>query len=283
MSIESLGKASPQLAVQLSDDFSRPVPGRWQNWRQGFEVVDGAAVLRATIDGPPGPPPKFGFCGLATVEKYFNPGLVGTNVLEAILAAYAHKGEYMGLGLRIDGTQYDEEDPVGGHYIMGWTLTIATYRAQTGATQGKRDRRSVQLILDWWSETGVDMILVRDVIAGDEKLPRHDADKDTAATVPKPCVAFPSVILWATNFPCSKGGMGDKPWGHRFGLRLAGDGTHLSWSLDGVEMGGAEIPGHYFGDIAEAVSDGAYATIAAAGSHRESLWKVDDVSILAST
>ena len=95
----------------------------------------------------------------------------------------------------VDETFGDGETIVGGHYIMGWTLTIATYRAQTGATRGKRNRCSVQLILDWWSETGVDMILVRDVIAGDEKLPRHDADKDTAATVPKPCVAFPSVIL----------------------------------------------------------------------------------------
>ena len=183
----------------------------------------------------------------------------------------------------VDETFGDGETIVGGHYIMGWTLTIATYRAQTGATRGKRNRCSVQLILDWWSETGVDMILVRDVIAGDEKLPRHDADKDTAATVPKPCVAFPSVILWATNLPRGKGGMGDKPWGHRFGLRLAGDGTHLSWSLDGVEMGGAEISVHYFGDVAEAVRDSAYATIAAAGSYRESLWKVNDISILAST
>jgi len=70
----------------------------------------------------------------------------------------------------------------------------------------------------------------------------------------------------------------DSPLRHRYGLYLTDDGNTLYLTLDGKVMDTVDITGH-FSSRPEVIKDGAYVTIAAAGSYQTNVWKVDDVGI----
>ena len=108
---------------------------------------------------------------------------------------------------------------VYGPYSYGWAMTIGNYRGWTGEgikTEGRK--RSVQLIIEVWdSQSGLDVILVRDVVPrdirpGPDKLPETHPDKEHAVDAPKPNITKPCVLLSARNYPRSKGGLHDWPW-----------------------------------------------------------------------
>ena len=86
--------------------------------------------------------------------------------------------------------------PVYGPYSYGWAMTIGNYRGWTGEgikTEGRK--RSVQLIIEVWdSQSGLDAILVRDVVPreiqpGPDILPETHPDKEHAVDAPKPRVS----------------------------------------------------------------------------------------------
>jgi len=167
-------------------------------------------------------------------------------------------------------------------------MTIGNYRGWTGEgikTEGRK--RSVQLIIEVWdSQSGLDAILVRDVVPRDirpgaDKLPETHPDKEHAVDAPKPNITKPCVLLSARNYPRSKGGLHDRPWGHRYGLCLSNDGQRVWWTLDGMVMDTVEIPGHYFfeAETLQSLSEGAYATIMGGAFYKRSVYKVDDVKI----
>lgn len=167
-------------------------------------------------------------------------------------------------------------------------MTIGNYRGWTGEgikTEGRK--RSVQLIIEVWdSQSGLDVILVRDVVPrdirpGPDKLPETHPDKEHAVDAPKPNITKPCVLLSARNYPRSKGGLHDWPWGHRYGLCLSNDGQRVWWTLDGMVMDTVEVPEHYFSEAEalQSLSEGAYATIMGGAFYKRSVYKVDDVKI----
>lgn len=82
------------------------------------------------------------------------------------------------------------------------------------------------------SELRLDAILIRDIVPhdlqdGPDKLPETYPDKEHAIDAPKPSLTKPCVLLSARNYPRSKGGLHDQPWGHRYGLYLSDGGRRL--------------------------------------------------------
>ena len=271
------GQNQQVLKSQLTDGFENGIdPQVWHaaSFSRGeFRGGDNCAIIDSATPGP-----AMNYGGFTTRKRHFHPQLQGTNVLEATWTDYKSEGELVKSWV----------SPVYGPYSYGWTLTIGNYQGWTGEginTAGKK--RSVHLILDVWGrELGLDAILVHDVVPrdlqdGPDKLPETHRDKEHAIDAPKPSLTKPCALLSARNYPRSKGGLHDQPWGHRYGLYLRSGGRRLWWTLDGQIMDSVDIPAHYFSEAetAESLREGAYATIMAAAFYKRGIYKVDDVKI----
>ena len=229
----------------------------------------GHALVKTTTTMPAGPG-VMAYGGFVTKDRHFNPGLSGTNVFEVSLLDYTPGGEFLNRWLTFYGNPGDAEDLVGGRYDMGWGLTIASF---PGFITGREDRvkdRAVQLHFDGWVKYGWSSILCRIVAPGDqEKYPEFDHKTETYEAKPKPFVAQPCLILESRRDLAAEG---SSPYGHRYGLGLTDNGDTVFWTLDGQEMGRADITG-YFQSAPQAVQNGAYASVFMGGSYQSNIWK----------
>ena len=259
----------------------------WINYHEGnFEIKDSRIILRSSQSGPPAIA-KLAYAGCSTRKKLFNPGLKGTNSIEATLLDYGAEGNY----LVKEGKIMEFEDPSGksfrsvaGNYQRGWGISISNYHYLV--TSKKETDRGVQVHFDWWSNLGLTFWLVRDVLPEDkEKYPSWVPHRQTPEEVfemgKKGPVITPVVNkLGMRWFPPT-----DKmktPVGHRYGLVLTDDGNTVYWTLDGNEIDRADITG-FFSSHPDSVKDGAFATMGGNGSYERNHWSAGDVSIRHST
>lgn len=261
---------------------------RWTTdvgWVKGdVRVAGGAACIRAATAKDPGPG-VMAFSGFATRERVFNPGLAGTSVLEVTLENAVMDGELLNRGLSSDGAAADHEDADTGTYLMGFCLTIGSFRGMVGSEPDRARDRAVQIHFDWWKRAGLWFPLNRNIVpALDDRYRLWDPVKDGAAIregrgIDCPVRTLPGnaiVLAWQHN------PMGDGlPGGHRYGLVVAGGGDTLSWTLDGRVMNTVGIQG-FFKSSPGCVDAGAYASLVGGGSFRENTWTVRDVRVAAS-
>lgn len=288
------------LRLQFSDGFHTFDSKRWLPLLYKSEgnhatvgVENGRVVLRASTSVIPESAAGVNAAvGLSTRDKWFNPGLKGTNGVEVYAVGYRHEGDYVG------GTQ-----PGFGDYPMGWTLTIGNYQGPVGS-EGQAGAgipgRAIQLIFDWWTRYGLNNSICRSIMPGDRaKYPEFrdwspkapsgvtkdghqviDGKDVTFDNMPKPLIDPPCVIpsckLWPAGEESARA-----VTGRRVGLFLTEDGNKVHWTLDGKIINSALIPG-FASSNPEAFRQGAYVTIYFNGGYRTNIWEYDDVKIYAS-
>lgn len=281
------------LLTRFTDDFSGDTldSSRWtilqMSGKSNISVGEKTAKIRAVTPAKAGPG-VMAYGGIATTTRQFNPGLKGTNLFEVGFVDYTHDDEFLNKYLTFDGAASDREDPASGLYLMGFCLAIGTFQGLVGSEpdRGKERvaHRVVQIHCDLFSRFGLGFCLNRNLLPGEkEKYPifdnknkEHMALARAGRTLDCPHVTIPgnSVSLAIRHNPS-----GDNiPWGHRWGLMIGDNGNTLSWLLDGKVMDTVNIS-DFFSSSPGCVAEGAYATIVAAGSYRENVWKIADVRI----
>jgi hypothetical protein len=68
---------------------------------------------------------------------------------------------------------------------------------------------------------------------------------------------------------------------YRFGLYLSDDAKVAYWTLDGAEIESFDVS-EYFASNPEAIKDGLYISILAAGVYQKNAWKMDDLRVYSS-
>ena len=256
----------------------------WASYNDGdLETQGSNLILRSTQSGPPAIR-KLAHAGCSTRHRHFNPGLKGTNSIEATLLDYGAEGEYL-VG---EGKIAEYEDPSGksfrsvaGNYRRGWGISISNYHYLV-QTKNETDR-GVQVHFDWWDNLGLTFWMVRDILPEDrERYPTWVPHRQTPEEVFEmgrrgPVIAEPVVLKLAMHWFPPNDRM-NTPIGHRYGLVLTDDGDTVYWTLDGNEMARADSTG-FFSSNQNAFSDGAYATIGGSSGYERNFFQVGDVSI----
>ena len=287
-----------KLVLQFSDGFDNDFDSsRWtllERYHSPYNKTqvrceEGYAVLEAETTHPPGPVVLTN-AGFATKEKYFNPGLSGTNIFEISFIDHTHSGDFLNKYWSIDGGRSSVEDPVVGRYLMGWGITIGNYTGFVGLKKGRSKDRAVQFHFDEMSKIGLYSYLCRAIVPGDEKkypsldrkkLPRIMANSgDDYPTYPYRS-RDDCTVLEVRHHPVGTRGdsgiEGDSS-GHRYGIKLSDDGNSISWMLDGKVMDTYDITG-YFSSSPGILDDGLYISIGANASYQRSVWRFDDASV----
>lgn len=276
------------LKSQLEERFEHDLdPKRWQLMNDGgkfntsVRCTGNQGFIVSPIKPPPGPG-KWGGFGIATTEKHFNPGLKGTNGLEVTFVDYRYSGEYMNQYTSIDGFAIDEEDPISGLYLIGFALTISSFRGMVGSEPDRERDRTVQIHFDWYSKWGLAYNLNRNVIAGDKEkyhIWTRETDGHLAREFKLPAVPFITIPGNSVSLAVQRHPLGiTNPAGHRMGLWIGDDGDSLAWTLDGKMMDVVDISG-FFSSSAERFKDGAYAIIAGGASYAENTCVLENIAI----
>ena len=267
------------LILQFSEDFDEDFDmTHWVKWEGDAKTENGRGVFSSATA-----PGDFGFAGIGTREKYFNPGLRGTNGVEVTFVEHL-EGE--GLPKRTPeearkhalahGVEHDIL-ALAPRFTTGMVVTIANAYGQVGPPG---DFRGVQVHFDLISNWGLMWWLVRSILPEDyEKYPLledgyrtfNDFPKESAF-ITEPCVGLATRHYDPIDI--------ESPFGRRVGLYLTNDGTTLYWTLDGEVMDTVDVTG-FFSSHPESVTEGAYVTISGAG-YQPHFWKIDDVAIYAS-
>jgi hypothetical protein len=233
--------------------------------------------MQATTAMRPGPG-VVAYCRIATRTPQLNPSLKGTSLVELTVEDYRHEGEFVNRYLTIDGADSVEDDPISGHYIMGFALAIGSLPSLVGKSNGP-DGRVVQIHCDWYSKLGLWFTLNRNIIEGDEeKYPFFAREREGRMLQRGEVPGYPFMTRPGNSVSLiiRRPFGNDVAWGHRWGLGLAEDGNRLFWVLDGRVMDVADIAG-FFRSSPGCVADGAFVTIAGGGSHRRNTWMIEDV------
>lgn len=257
--------------------------------RGDLEIEDSNLILRAAQSGPP-ELCKIAYSVCSTRKRHFNPGLKGTNSIEATLLDYGAEGDY----LVTEGKIAEYEDPTGksyravsGNYQRGWGINISNYHHFVWSKN--QTDRGVQIHFDWWDKLGLTFWMVRDLLPEDvERYPTWDPQIQTPEEVFEMGEKGPilgtnqenqpvATLLGMRWFPPNDDRL-NTPIGHRYGLVLTDDGNTAYWTLDGNEMDRADTTG-FFGSNPDAFSDGAYATIGGGGDYEQNVFKVGNVSL----
>ena len=274
------------LIVQFADDFNKEyeAPDRfdmthWIKWTGEARTENGYAVY-----GTPTKAGGFGVAGIGTREKYFNPGLKGTNGVEVTFVGYAQLADApkpTAEEARMLGVKHGIV-PLTPRYLTGMCLTISNVYGQVSLPE--EGVRTVQLHFDLTRNWGLNWWLARSLMSKDTV--KHPTWYPTWDGQLKTLRAF----LQKGNFTASPffalAGRHDhpvdveSPFGRRVGLYLTDDGNTIYWTLDGKVMDRVDITG-FFSSSPESVKDGAYVTISGAG-YQPHMWKIDDVAIYAS-
>ena len=269
---------SKHLTLQMTDEFRAKLDtDRWRKIQGNTRTENGSCLMQAFRSPPPGPG-GFTFSMFGLKEKCLNPSLKGDNGVEIALEGYTHETNYP-KGL--------DENILRGH-IMGWGLTLASWRGQLGSQKDRRHDRGLQLHIDWMGPHGVYISFVRGLVPEDFKAYPNDnvwgstpeafrtqQDKliEKGAFISEPCLVMACRIYRPEKRFLEKR--------HRYGLYLTDDARTADWKLDGKVMASFDITG-YFGSSPACAKDGLYLTIAAAGIYQKNVWKVDDVGIYTS-
>ena len=275
------------MKVQLSDSFQggfdrstwttdirRPTEGEVSRYSAG----GGKARIYAETGEPPGPG-VMAYSGFATRSRLFQPNLAGDSLFEVTLVDYVHEGEFLNRYLNADGTDADEEDPLVGQYQMGFCMAIGSFQGLTGSDQ--ETDRIVQIHCDRWS-TGLWFLLNRNVLQEDKGkypvwgTPHTVVEMAETKSITCPAVTAPgdAVLLACRHNPLGYAAS----YEHRWGLGLADGGNTVYWTLDGIIVDQAEIPG-FFDSSPGCVAEGAYATILGGGSYQRNTWTIADARI----
>ena len=274
------------LILQFSDDFNQEyeAPHRfdmthWIKWSGDAWTENGYAMYSTGTT-----PGKFGTAGIGTREKYFNPGLRGTNGVEVTFVGYVQledAPEPTAEEARMLGIEHGIV-PLAPLYLTGMAVTISNVYGQLALPE--EGVRTVQLHFDVTKNWGLNWWLARSIML-------HDAEK-RPAWYPAWDGRLKTLreFLEKGNFTAAPffalAGRHDhpvdmeSPFGRRVGLYLTDDGNTIYWTLDGKVMDRVDITG-FFSSSPESVKDGAYVTISGAG-YQPHIWKVDDVAIYAS-
>ena len=277
------------LQLQLEDcfdkDFDRsvwvadvgPAKGEGRSCLAG----DGICQIHAETTGPPGPGVG-AYGGFATQRRFFQPNLRGNGLFEITLADYTNGGAHLNRYLAPDGSGSEVEDPDLGVYLMGFCLSIGSFRGLVGSETNRERDRIVQIHCDWWSRSGLWFWLNRNALEEDkERYQIWGTEKDVAAgyaSIRCPVVTLPgnSVALAIRRNPLGF----DRPANHRWGIGLAADGNRLYWTLDGTTVDTQNITG-FFDSSAGCVAEGAYVTVVGGGGYARNTWTVADARIYA--
>ena len=278
-------RESEPLVDQFADDFTGPRlnEGIWQTVHrtaptaeESARAENGCLVMQATKDPSGGT--IVTYTGVSTRHRHFHPGLTGTNVFEMTLLDYQGEGESEDGHITVDGFASEHEDPISGHYIMGFCIAIGSVPELVGVTNGP-DGRVVQIHCDWFSRMRLWFILNRNIVAGDEDrypfftreregrmLREGEAPQHVFMTEPGNSVTLAIRRPFADN----------AAWGHRWGLGLTDDADTLFWTLDSQVMDTFDITG-FFRSSPGCVADGAFLTLTGGGTRCTNTWKVADV------
>ena len=269
------------LVVQLSDDFERDYgppdhydTTRWAKWKGDARTADGRCVLSTTSPG------EYGTAGIVARERFFNPGLAGTNGVEVTLEGFTPEGGDPG------GLEKREEMGL----VQAWGITLGSAHGAIGEPID----RAVQMHFDLLRPNGLFVYLVRGLLPEDfEKYPRdgygsgapegltdlekrqlhEDAVERGEVFISVPCLQLINRVY--RSEPEIQDFVGRS---RRWGLYLTDDGNTVYWTLDGQVMDHVDIAG-YFSSSPESVRDGAFVTI---GGFGIGSWRLDDVVIRAS-
>ena len=269
------------LVVQFSDDFSRDYgppdhidTTRWVRWKGDVRTADGRCVLTTTPRG------RFGAAAIATRERFFNPGLAGTNGVEVTLEGFTYGAD------DLEGAPKAE---LAG-LVQSWSVTLGSAQGWLGDPID----RAVQVHFDFLRPNGLFVYLVRGLLPEDfDKYPRdgygpgapegltdlekrqlhEDAVERGEVFISVPCLQLINRVY--RSEPEIQDFVGRS---RRWGLYLTDDGNTVYWTLDGQVMDRVDIAG-YFSSSPESVRDGAFVTI---GGFGIGSWRLDDVVIRAS-
>ena len=273
--------ATSDLVVQFSDDFERDYgppdhydTTRWIKWKGDAKTADGRCVFSTTSQG------EYGTAGIATRERFFNPGLAGTNGVEVTLEAFTPEG----------GDAEGLEKPEEMRLVQAWGITLGSAQGMLGDPIDL----AVQVHFDLLRPNGLFVYMVRGLLPEDfEKYPRdgygpgapeglsdmerrqlhEDAVERGEVFISVPCLQLINRVY--RSEPEIQKYVGRS---RRWGLYLTHDGNTVYWTLDGQVMDRVDIPG-YFSSSPESVRDGAFVTI---GGFGIGSWEIDDVAIHAS-
>jgi len=238
----------------------------------------------------PDPPPSPGdifFGGLATNERYLNPGLTGTNGVEITLADFTYEGDY----------PEKPEKPGGLMLIHCWSLTIGNWQGLVGGQPDKEKDRGVQLHFDLLPPDGLFLYLVRGLVPEDfDKYPRDGFGgpetkgmserelrvlHEEAINTGRPFVTVPCLSLATRVYRTEQEINEILGRSRRYGLYLTDDANTVYWTLDGEVMDSIDITG-YFSSNPESVREGAFLTVMGVGGFQRNTWRMDDLEIYTS-
>ena len=255
----------------------RPPKGEVTTYRAG-----GGTCRIYAETGEPARPGAGAYAGFATRKPMFRPGLKGGSLFEITLADYSPDGAHVNRYITADGAGSDVEDPKLGSYLMGFCLTIGSFRGLVGSEPDPERDRVVQIHCDLWSKSGIWFWLNRNALAEDKERYRVWGTAEDAAagyeSVRCPSVTLPgnSVALALRHKPLGI----DSADGHRWGIGLEEDGNKLYWTLDGGSVDTVDIAG-FFASSPESVAEGAYATVVGGGGYARNTWTVTDARVYA--
>ena len=271
----------PKLALQFSDDFVRDHgppdhldTTRWAKWKGDVRTEDGRCVFSTTPRG------SHGVAGIATRERFFNPGLAGTNGVEVTLEGFTPGGD--------DPERLENSEEMS--LVQAWGVTVGSHQGLIGDPMD----RAVQLHYDLLRPNGLYVYLVRGPVPEDfAKYPRDGYGAggpvglshmerrqlhEDAVERGEVFISLPTLILVNRVYRSEHEIQEHVGRSRRWGLYLTDDGNTVFWTLDGQVMDRVDIGG-YFGSNPGSVRDGAYATITGVGVGS---WRIDDVAILTS-
>lgn len=278
-----------KLTVQFSDDFNQaygpPDQFDLKRWTRmptaRARIRDGHWLLEVERAPPPGPGEAV-LGGFGTTDKYFNPGLAGTNGAEVTVGVFSHE-------------DYPEEMNEPGQLVQAWSITLGSWHGFVG---GQEDEdRGIQLHFDLLRDDGLFVYLVRGLRPDDfDKYPRDAfgteegknmspqelrVAHEAAIATGGPYVTVPCMAL-ATRVYREEAEIKDlleRP--RRWGVYLTDDANTVYWTLDGQVMDVLDITG-YFSSSPQSVEDGALVSIMGVATNQLNVWKMDDLAFLAS-
>ena len=269
-----------ELEVQFSDDFS-----------QDYGPPDYFDLTRWTrLDKARGRTESY-----ATTQRFFHPGLAGTNGVEITLHDFSHEREL--------AEQPEGVDPVSQGVRLadyGLSLTVGSWHGLVGH-DGEKDR-GVQLHFDLLRPDGLFVYLVRGLVPEDfEKYPidgfrpadspggrnqglsareqRELHEQEIAhggVFISVPCLSLAARVYRSEQEIQEILGRS-----RRWGLYLTDDANTVYWTLDGQVMDSVDISG-YFSSSPESVVDGAFLTVTGVGSVYLNTWRMDDLELYGS-
>ncbi|MFA5863506.1 MAG: hypothetical protein WC975_02350 [Phycisphaerae bacterium] len=260
---------SNNLLDQNVDDFTG----------ENIQVENQSILMSAKTSEPPGPG-VMTYCFMKTQNRHFNANLAGTNLLELTFEEYNHGEEFLCRYLTLDGAARDQDDPLSGHYLMGFCLAIGSMPELVGKSNGSAGR-VVQIHFDWYSKLGLWFTLNRNIVSGDEEKYPYFAREREGRILKRgeiPVCPFMTKPGNSVSLAVSRPFVNDVPCGYRWGLGLADDANTLFWTLNAKVMDTVDITG-FFNSSPVCVEKGAFITIAGGGGYRENLWNISGVKV----